>query len=191
LRTLRAAGRVADGVFIRVGTAEANLRAAVEAVRAGAVEAGREPRNVALGAVFHTVLDEDAERALLIGKSMAAGYYEYSPQLFGPAGLSWEGPPVEELKQVVRPDFHHTRDHPGAGRLVDFLPERAADAFCLRGSADEIARQLGAVLGLGLDLEIVVLQPIPDPPPPDQAIGSAYMETMAREVLPLVRAVVA
>ena len=42
-RTLRMAGRVADGVYLRVGRADANLRAAVAAVHAGAKEAGRTP----------------------------------------------------------------------------------------------------------------------------------------------------
>src|SRR5213596_3075457 len=51
-RTLRMAGGVADGVFIRVGTHPANIATAVEAIRAGAREAGRDPSRVGLGAVF-------------------------------------------------------------------------------------------------------------------------------------------
>ena len=43
-RMLRAAGRVADGVFIRVGTSPANLEAAIEAVRAGAARGRARPR---------------------------------------------------------------------------------------------------------------------------------------------------
>ena len=43
-RTLRMAGGVADGVFIRVGTHRANITRTVEAIRAGAAEAGRDPR---------------------------------------------------------------------------------------------------------------------------------------------------
>lgn len=53
-KTLRMAGRVADGVFIRVGVHETNLRLAVEAVHAGAIEAGRDPGDVRIGCVFHT-----------------------------------------------------------------------------------------------------------------------------------------
>src|SRR5438477_5378562 len=45
-RTLRMAGAVADGVFIRVGTHAANITTAVDAIRAGAVAAGRDPRSV-------------------------------------------------------------------------------------------------------------------------------------------------
>ena len=193
-RTLRMAGRVGDGVFIRVGTAEGNLRRSVEAIRAGAVEAGRDPASVKIGAVFHTVFDPNPERALLIGKSMAAGYYEYSPQLFEPVGLTWDGPDPEALKETVRPDFHHTRDLVGAGKLVDFLPTEAADAFCLRGGTAEIAEQLVRALSYeDLAFDMVVLQPIPDPGlrvgsgTTDQPEWPEYMEAMAREVLPVVR----
>src|SRR5262245_9953968 len=42
-RTLRMAGGVADGVFIRVGTHHANIARSIEQIRAGAVEAGRDP----------------------------------------------------------------------------------------------------------------------------------------------------
>ena len=192
LRTLRMAGGVADGVFIRAGTHEANLRASVEAVRAGAARAGRDPTSVRLGIVLHTVLVDDPDRALRIGKSMAAGYYEYSPALFAAPGLSWDGAPIEELRRRVRPDFHHAPDLEHSGALVDFLPDAAADAFCLRGSVRDVVDQLVRVLMLGQDMgapfEIVVPHPVPNPPAPDQIDGPTYMERIARDVIPTVRA---
>lgn len=187
-RMLRAAGRVADGVFIRVGTSPANLEAAVAAVRAGAAEARRDPGEVALGVVFHTVLVEDAERALRIGRSMAAGYYEYSPTLFEAPGLRWDGPPVEELQQHVSPDFHHTPDLEGAGRLLEFLPPAAAEAFCLHGDADAVSQQLIEVLRALPVFEIVVLHPVPDPVHEAPGAPADYMGLVAREVLPRARA---
>ena len=136
------AGSVADGVFIRVSTHPANIKTAVEAIRAGAVDAGRDPASVRLGAVFHTVLVDDPGRALTMAKSMAAGYYEYSPALFEPPRLAWTGADPETLKRKhkVWPDFHHATDREASGRLVDFLPESAADAFSLRGAPDRVAR---------------------------------------------------
>src|SRR5947207_12588706 len=70
-RTLKMAGSVADGVFMRVGTHAANIKTAVDAIRAGAVAAGRAPESVRLGAVFHTVFVDDERRALTMAKSMA------------------------------------------------------------------------------------------------------------------------
>jgi 5,10-methylenetetrahydromethanopterin reductase len=190
-RTLRMAGGVADGVFIRVGTHEANIATAVEAIRAGAAAAGRDPATVGLGAVFHTVLVDDSARSLTMAKSMAAGYYEYSPALFDPPRLKWTGRDPEALKheQKVWPDFHHSVDLEASGRVVDFLPESAADAFSLRGGPREIADRLVAVLrSAAVEFDHVVLHPIPDPKFPDDP-ENGYMARMAREVLPRVRQV--
>jgi 5,10-methylenetetrahydromethanopterin reductase len=188
-RTLRMAGAVADGVFIRVGTHPANIATAVQAIRAGAAEAGRDPATVRLGAVFHTVLVDDPERALTMARSMAAGYYEYSPALFDPPRLTWTGPDPETLKHArgVWPDFHHAADLEASGRVVDFLPETAAAAFSLRGAPADVATQLVAALrDAGAPFHHVVLHPIPDPRWPDDP-ERGYTVRVAREVLPRVR----
>jgi 5,10-methylenetetrahydromethanopterin reductase len=188
-RTLRMAGGVADGVFIRVGTHAANIGAAIEAIHGGAAEAGRDPARVRLGIVVHTVLVDDPDRALTMAKSMAAGYYEYSPTLFGPAGLAWTGPDPEALKHrhQVWPDFHHAPDLEASGRVVDFLPTTAADAFSVRGGPLEVAERLMAVLRRApVEFDYVILHPIPNPPLPDDP-ERGYMARMAREVLPSVR----
>jgi alkanesulfonate monooxygenase SsuD/methylene tetrahydromethanopterin reductase-like flavin-dependent oxidoreductase (luciferase family) len=174
---------------MRVGTHEANLATAVEAVRAGAVEAGRDPRSVPLGAIFHTVLVDEPARALAMAKSIAAGYYEYSPALFEPPRLGWAGPGPEQLKREhqVWPDFHHAPDLEASGRVVDFLPTAAADAFALRGGPAEIAERLVDVLRKApAAFAHVVLHPIPNPPSPDDP-ERGYTARMAREVLPRVR----
>jgi 5,10-methylenetetrahydromethanopterin reductase len=188
-RTLSMAGGVADGVFVRVGTHAANLGTAVDAIRAGAAQAGRDPSAVRLGAVFHTILVDDPERALTLARSMAAGYYEYSPALFDPPGLAWTGPDPETLKRdhQVWPDFHHAPDLDASGRVVDFLPGAAADAFSLRGGPDELADRLIAVLrSAPAAFDHVVLHPIPNPPTPDEG-DKGFMARIARDVLPRVR----
>jgi 5,10-methylenetetrahydromethanopterin reductase len=189
-RTLRMAGAVADGVFIRVGTHPGNIARAVDAIRAGAAEAGRDPARVRLGAVIHTVLVDARDRALAMGKSMAAGYYEYSPTLFEAPGLAWTGPDPGALKHAhgVWPDFHHAPDLEASGRVVEFLPPAAADAFCLRGSPADIADQLVSLLASSPGaFDHVVLHPIPNPPSPDDP-ERGFMARVAREVLPAVRA---
>ncbi len=189
-RTLRMAGGVADGVFIRVGTHPANIKRSVDQIRAGAEAAGRDPAAVRVGAVFHTVLVEDPALALTMGKSMAAGYYEYSPMLFEGPGLTWSGPDPETLKhdRNVWPDFHHAADLEASGRVVDFLPPAAAYAFCLHGGPQAIVQQLLDVLGAApVAFDYVCLHPIPNPPMPEDPEGG-YMARVAREVLPRVRA---
>ena len=189
-RTLRMAGGVADGVFIRVGTHQANIARSVQAIHEGAAAAGRDPSTIGLGAIFHTVFLDDRARALLMGKSMAAGYYEYSPMLFDPPGLPWTGPDPEKLKhdQKVWPDFHHSADLEASGRVVDFLPEAAADAFSLHGDASEIVTQLLEVLRSSpASFDHVVLHPIPDPVKPEDH-EHGYKARVAREILPRIRA---
>ncbi len=191
-RTLEMGGRVADGVFMRVGTHQATIASTVESIRQGADQAGRDPLSVPLGIIFHTVLVDDPDDALSMGKAMAAGYYEYSPMLFDPPGLSWDGPNPETLKRErnVWPDFHHDADLRKAGRAVDFLSEAHADAFCLRGTAEQVVEQLVSVLSNaasdGIEFEHVVLHPIPNPPSPDEA-DDGYTVRVAREILPAVR----
>jgi 5,10-methylenetetrahydromethanopterin reductase len=188
-RTLRMAGRVADGVFIRVGKHEANLRTAIEAVRAGAAEAGRDPSTVKIGVILHTILTDDLERAAWLSRSMAAGYYEYSPVLFDPPNFRWDGPPVDEIKKQVWPDFHHADDLEASGRLVSFLSDEVADAFALYGTPAMIARQLGKVLSLGFPISMIIPHPVPTPlpggPRPD------FVERFASEVMPLLRSAMA
>jgi 5,10-methylenetetrahydromethanopterin reductase len=188
-KTLRMAGGVADGVFIRVGTHPANIATAVSAIRAGAVEAGRDPAAVKLAAIFHTVLVDEPARALTMARSMAAGYYEYSPALFDPPALPWTGPDPETLKhdRNIWPDFHHASDLEASGKVVDFLPVEAADAFSLRGGTGEVAeRLLGALRAAPAAFDYVVLHPIPDPKWPSDP-DNDYTARIAREVLPQVR----
>ena len=153
-RTLRMAGGVADGVFIRVGTHPANIAQR----RRGHPRRRRRggPRSVrrAHGAPSSTPCWwTSPTRALAMGKSMAAGYYEYSPTLFEAPGFDWSGPDPETLKHEhkVWPDFHHAPDLEASGRAVDFLPPEAADAFCLRGGpdADRRATRRGDRRGAG------------------------------------------
>ena len=182
-KTLRMAGRVADGVFIRVGVHETNLRLAIEAVRTGAQEAGRDPSEVRIGCVFHTIVDDDAARVARIGRAAAAGYYEYSPALFDNLELPWPGEDVHTLKRRVWPDFHHARDLEAAGDVVSFLPDEAVDAFSLRGSFAAITDQLRAILGYGLPIDIVVPHPMPTPAPVS-AGGYDYARHFAEAVFP-------
>ena len=178
-RTLEMAGRVADGVFIRVGTDRRLLEHAVGCVRHGEVAAGREAGSVRICAVFHTVFGRDDDRSRAIARSIAAGYYEYSPMLFEQAGIEWNGPDVETLRESVWPDFHHTSDLEKAGHMVGFLGRDAEHAFSLVGDADAIAERLDSIDKYDLGIDVVVPHPMPTAPtgPGD------YAERFARDVI--------
>ena len=191
-RTIEMAGRVADGVFLRVGRHPKNLRTAIERVHAGARAAGRDPSEIGIGLIFHTVMSDDPAEMRATARSMAAGYYEYSPALFEIPGLPWEGPPVDELKQQVYPDFHHAPDLVESGNLVSFLDEETADSFALFGSAEEIAGQIREAVTIAGRVDIVVPHPVPMPVPgapvaralPPSLAGADYKTWFAAEVMP-------
>ncbi|MEZ5265355.1 MAG: LLM class flavin-dependent oxidoreductase [Acidimicrobiales bacterium] len=146
LRTLRMAGRAADGVFLRVGTHPANLRIAVEQVHAGAVEAGRDPADIGIGIIVHTVRTQEPAEVAAITRAMAAGFYEYSPALFSQAGLEWRGTAVEEAKRIwPRISTTPTTWWPPAG-WSDFLDDDVAQSFSFSGTTDDVAGQLRSVL---------------------------------------------
>ena len=184
------AGAVADGVFIRVGTAPANIGAAVDEVRAGAMRAGRDPSSVRFGIVFHTVLFDGLAAALAMAKSIAAGYYDDTPGLISTAGIESAGPAPDELKRSrgIWPDFHHAADLVASGQAVDFLPDEIAGLFSLWGGPEQVADQLVAVLrAVSAQFDFVILQPIPDPTWPVDGFTD-YTARMATGVLPQVRA---
>lgn len=162
-KTLRMAGRVADGVFIRVGTHPANLRAAVDRVKAGAVEAGRSPDDVAIAIIVHTAPTTDPDEIRAMRRAMAAGFFEYSPSLFSQAGFDWNGPDIEELKKQIWPDFHHASDLVAAGSLVDFLPDEVARSYSFCGSPSEIADQIREVADTVPEATMLIPHPIPTP----------------------------
>lgn len=162
-KTIEMAARVAAGVFLRVGRHPENLRAALARIHLGAKAAGRNPDDVGIGLIFHTVTCDDPDEIHATARSMAAGYYEYSPALFEVPGLPWNGPPVEELKKRVYPDFHHAPDLVESGNLVGFLDQETADSFSLFGSADDIASQLREAIEIVGRADIVVPHPVPMP----------------------------
>lgn len=160
-KNLAMAGRLADGVWIRVGRDPGNLAMAWDAVCAGLRDSGRSEGDIQVGLIFHTAVCDDANSARLIGKSIAAGYYEYSKFLFDRPGLEWTGDDPHELRKTVYPDFLHHRDMVFAGRQVDFLEDRAADAFALYGDWETVGAQLKATLEqTDIPVEWVLTHPV-------------------------------
>ena len=181
-RSLRMAGRVADGVFLRVGTHPANLDHAVAQVAAGAVEAGRDPAEVGLGLIVHTIRSQDPAEIATISRCMAAGFYEYAPALFDPPGFEWTITPIDELRRQVWPDFHHVTDFTEAGALIADLPQEIADSFSFFGTTGDIAQRLDDIARRIPGLDIVVLHPVPFPGP---AEVSAHTHWIGHQLKPL------
>jgi len=180
-KSLRAAGRAADGVFLRVGTHPANIAHAVDQIAQGAADAERSMDDIKIGLIVHTCRSQQPQEVRAITRAMAAGFYEYAPALFDPPGFAWSGPDVHELQQQVYPDFHHARDLVAAGQVVDFLSDDIAASFSFFGAASDVADQINQILAAVPAIDIVVPHPVPMPQGEDLR---SYIDWLGNELIP-------
>lgn len=178
-RTLRMAGRAADGAVIRMGTDPELVQWGYDELCAGAAESGRDPRDLFVAGHFHTVITDDGALAGARARVMAAGYYEINPRLWERLGLAWPCPPMAELLRTVRPDFHHAFDMDAAARAVGAMPVEVARRFCLVGSAAEVREQVeGLVLRFSWMRHIILQPTMP---------GPTFIEACGDEIIPAFR----
>lgn len=144
-------------------------------------EADRDPSSIRIGLVRHTITPRTGHETAAIARSVAAGFYQYSPMLFDRAALRWDGRPLRELSQRVWPDFHHARDLVAWGELVSFLTDAAAESFSVFGVPRDIAGQLRAAIDAVGRVDVVVPNPMPKPHPSDD-----FARWFAEQVWPLV-----
>jgi 5,10-methylenetetrahydromethanopterin reductase len=178
-KTLRMAGRSADGVVIRIGTDPELVQWGYDEFCAGARESGRDPSSLFVAGHFHTVISDDPAVSAARGKVLAAGYYEVNPGTWDRLGIPWPCAPVHDLLTAVRPDFHHAFDMDLAARMVADIPVEVAQRFCLMGTGAEVRRQVEALVTRFPWMTHVILQPnIP---------GRAFIDACASDVIPAFR----
>jgi len=145
---LRAAGAVADGVFVNYGLGAAHVARARGLIAEGAREAGRAPEDVDVWWIACLDVDEDREVALAkLGNILGfVGAY-----VVGPAPERRDVPPalVEGMRELRR--TYTTRRQQMDAALTrrlgvfDYLRERLAVA----GTPEDCAAQVGAALAAG------------------------------------------
>jgi len=178
-KTLRMAGRVADGAVIRVGTDPELVQWGYDEFRQGALEAGRDPESLFVAGHFHTVIHDDPDLVAARGKVMAAGYYEVNPGLWHRLGLTWPCAPVQDILKEVRPDFHHAYDMDLAAHHVAAIPVEVARRFCLMGTAAQVRAQIETLVARFPWMRHIILQP--------NMPGPAFIEACARSIIPAFR----
>jgi len=175
-KTLRMAGRLADGVVVRIGTDPELVQWGYDEFRAGALEAGRDPDALFVAGHFHTVLAHDPDMVDARAKVMAAGYYEVNPGTWKRLGIPWTLPPVHDLLMEVRPDFHHASDMDLAARLVAGMPVEHARRFCLAGDGQAVRGQIEALVARFPWMRHIILQP--------NMPGPAFIQSCATDIIP-------
>ena len=150
-RTLRLAGRCADGVLIASAVRGGVLRDAIRDVRRGATEAGRDAGDLAIWVVGRASVADDTDEAMSDLKAILAGAARQLDQR--DPDLSDEvRSAVSELKRRYVEADHVV---PGGANdalvdelgLLDYLAAR----FAITGTADDCRRQFQELADLGVD----------------------------------------
>ena len=185
-KNLHLAGEIADGAILLSGVAEAPLRSAIARVREGAAAAGRLPGAVEVTVSAHALVTDDLARDARIIKPIAASI----AQRGGAASLRAAGINVTVPAEIpdVLPDLVHAEDWDHAvevtSRWISDADAMAfADAFCLFGTAEEIAVRIGGLADLGVTS--VFLQHVGS-----WDLPADLVESVGAEVLPRLRTTV-
>ena len=150
-RTLRLAGRCADGVLIAAAVGGPVLRDAIAAARDGAREAGRDPGELAIWVMGRASVGDSPDEALSDLKAILAGAGRQldsrDPDLSDDLGSA-----VTELKKR-----YVEADHVVPGGANDALIDELgltgylAGRFAIAGTAEQCRRQLQELADLGVD----------------------------------------
>jgi len=162
-KSLRLAGRVADGTVLAEGSSDAYVRWARERIAEGMAEAGRDgPHRIVVYAWCHLDPDRDVARRLLrpvVAGAAARG--NASPQL---VALGW-GEDAAALLAEAGPDG-----------LAERLPDAWIDRLAVVGDAAACAGAIRSLAATGADA--VVLVPLLDR-------TDEQLDRYARDLLPL------
>jgi 5,10-methylenetetrahydromethanopterin reductase len=145
-RALELAGEVGDGVILLSGVSEQHLRAALTRVRGGRERAGRQTGEFDVVAATDCRVTDDVERDARELKPICLGIWQNGgASSLGMAGIELGSPP----RLDVYPDLIHAEDWEAAVTasskwVSDEDAVKFAEAFCLYGSPEAIARKVRA-----------------------------------------------
>jgi alkanesulfonate monooxygenase SsuD/methylene tetrahydromethanopterin reductase-like flavin-dependent oxidoreductase (luciferase family) len=149
-RNLRLAGALADKVMIQVGANPASCRWAVDNIRRGAEEAGRDPASVSI--VAHCVVNvtddlpkarEDARWIVELVAIHAADVMHYAKDHGMPE-------PLTRLGSMVRKDYAYT-SHLSKSADRPYYTDEIIDDVAILGGPDTVVRRLEDLAEAGLD----------------------------------------
>ncbi len=153
-KSLQLAGKVADGVLFQIGADPALARYAMELVRRGARESGRDPKEVKLSARLGCAVSEDSKTAREEVRSYAAAaaetVYQSNPEGTLPADL------VADMKKLK--EEYNFYEHASAGAKHQVaVTDRIIDAMVIAGTPDEVVPRFQAIIDLGVDRVVLTL----------------------------------
>ena len=143
-RTLSTAGQEGDGAMVTVGTHPVLVRRALETIRRGAREAGREPEKIEVVFLAGLAISLDREEARREAAPVAARRAldaKFHPEFFLPKELEYLRADAElvarhyDLRRHTDPRAPHT----------DLVTDALVDAFTLAGTPEQCLRKIRAM----------------------------------------------
>lgn len=150
-RSLRVAGALADVVMIYVGVHPASVRWAIDHVRAGAEEAGRDPAKVEIAALTAMWLSEDQEDAWSRCRWAPAACANHIAHTV--ASNPKHDMPGEMTRLVqARADYDYYAGHLDSGaEHTAYLNGELVDDFVIAGPPERCLERIRALAELGVD----------------------------------------
>ncbi|MFQ5710678.1 MAG: 5,10-methylenetetrahydromethanopterin reductase [Candidatus Geothermarchaeales archaeon] len=166
-KMLELAGRIGDGVLINASH-PTDFEFAVERIRKGAEEAGRDPAAIDVVAYASFSVDYDAEKAKKKVMSVVAFIVAGCP----PKVLERHGIPGEEASKIsgalAKGDF---------GTAFGSVTDRMVDAFSIYGTPEDCVKRIEGLIEMGVT-QVVIGSPIGP-----KKMGS--IDIIAKEVIPV------
>ena len=176
-RTLRLAGAIADIVMVQVGVTPAAIKWAVDHVRAGAEEAGRDPDEVETTLYTAMWVSEDVAEARRMTRWAAACAANHVADVMRNVPDHGMPEPLTRLGQL-RAGHYDYASHLDPSVERSEYPDDVIDDFAFNGPPERIVEMLHALAEVGLD-EVA----------PCYLNGRlAEMEIVGREIIPAVAA---
>lgn len=152
-RMLRMGGELADGVLFLAGVHEDCVRYAMERIREGAEETGRDPDALDIGCTVYGSLQDDTAAARALCRPMAAWFPQTSRQYAEIAGVEEER--IENIRAAYA-GGHFDQ----ARAAMDFVTDDMIDAFTVGGPPEVWIDRLNRIAALGIEhINVFLLGP--------------------------------
>jgi 5,10-methylenetetrahydromethanopterin reductase len=170
-RSLRMAGRVADGVVACVGVDPRLVEAALHHIATGAHEAGRDPADVRTVLWTATAISDDGAAARDLVRAFTASV------VIPPLVARLDSAELEAV-EAIRSHYDYRAHMRTDAEHRELVPDALVTRFAVAGTPDDCRSQLRAILALPVD-EVSF---VPFVRPGDDR--GALMRRLAEEVLP-------
>lgn len=148
-RTLSTAGKEGDGAMVTVGTHPLLIRRALEYIRRGAMEAGRDPGNIDVVFLAGLAVSNDQEEARREAAPVAARRAldaRFHPEFFLPRELEYLRPQAE----LVAKHYDVNRHSDPYAPHTDLVTDALVDAFTLAGTPERCLHKIRAMEDAGV-----------------------------------------